>query len=130
MGHVEKMHPGALPNCISLIGSLERGDDGHHWSLALGRGFRSGYERSVAESLVLDAGLSVEYEPHWVRLSSGRKYAPDFYLPDRGVWLEVKGEWRGSGRKKFDEALTLLGKDRMILVGANCRKFFGRSGSL
>lgn len=37
------------------------------------------------------ANIKAQYEPEGVVLPSG-PYLPDFYLPDLGVWVEIKGE--------------------------------------
>ena len=37
------------------------------------------------------AQIAWEYEPEGYILSDGRKYLPDFYLPDESMFVEVKG---------------------------------------
>lgn len=37
------------------------------------------------------AGIAWEYEPEGYVLSDGRKYLPDFYLPNENLFVEVKG---------------------------------------
>lgn len=36
------------------------------------------------------AGISYEYEPEGFKLKNGRKYLPDFFLPDFGIYVEIK----------------------------------------
>ena len=51
--------------------------------------FRSRLEARWA--VFFDAiGLKYEYEKEGFTLSTGEKYLPDFYLPDLGLWAEVK----------------------------------------
>jgi hypothetical protein len=51
--------------------------------------------RSQAEAVVAEIldGLGVvwEYEKHSVVVGRWKLYIPDFYLPEVGVWIEVKG---------------------------------------
>lgn len=51
--------------------------------------FRSRLEARWA--VFFDAvGIRFEYEPEGFELSSGRKYLPDFWLPDFGIYVEIK----------------------------------------
>ncbi|MFI9465708.1 hypothetical protein [Streptomyces xiamenensis] len=38
-----------------------------------------------------DLGVAWEYEPQAITLPSGAVYIPDFWLPELGTWIEVKG---------------------------------------
>lgn len=54
--------------------------------------FRSRLEARWA--VFMDAiGVAYQYELEGFKLSSGKLYLPDFYLPTLNTWLEVKGEW-------------------------------------
>lgn len=55
-----------------------------------GVNFRSTLEADWASTLD-DAGVLWEYEPTTVTLPSGATYIPDFFLPEIGTWIEVKG---------------------------------------
>lgn len=37
-------------------------------------------------------GIAWEYEPEGFELGNGLRYLPDFWLPDWGMWVEVKPE--------------------------------------
>jgi hypothetical protein len=52
--------------------------------------FRSALEADWAATLD-GIRTSWEYEPRTITLPSGAVYLPDFWLPDFGIWLEVKG---------------------------------------
>lgn len=55
-----------------------------------GTRFRSTLEADWA--CTFDAwGIAWQYEPETVLLPSGVAYLPDFYLPEQGMWAEVKG---------------------------------------
>lgn len=52
--------------------------------------FRSRLEARWA--VFFDAlSIAWEYEPQGYELSTGRRYLPDFLLPECGTWIEVKG---------------------------------------
>ena len=66
-------------------------------------GFRSGLEEKVA-GLLLDLGVTYEYESTKVPYVIKHTYTPDFCLPN-GVWLETKGYWDAKDRKKVLEVV-------------------------
>jgi hypothetical protein len=51
---------------------------------------RSTWEVKFAQWLDQN-GLSWDYEPNFFRVLSGKRYAPDFYVPDHGAFYEIKG---------------------------------------
>lgn len=58
----------------------------------------------VAWAIWLDkAGKQWQYEPSAFRLSAGRRYVPDFYLPEEHCWHEVKGRETAEAMKKYEE---------------------------
>mgnify|MGYP003126439533 FL=1 len=61
-------------------------------------GFRSGLEKKVA-SLLLDLGVTYEYESTKIPYVIKHNYTPDFILPN-GIWLECKGYWDAADRRK------------------------------
>lgn len=52
-----------------------------------------------------------EYEPRVFTLAPAVRYVPDFYLPERGIWVEVKGRLVAGASKKID-----LFRSRHLLV--------------
>lgn len=63
-------------------------------------------------------GLTWEYEKEGFELPSGR-YLPDFWLPDLGGWIEVKGTWPTSAeRKLISELMEGSGQCAAIVSGA------------
>lgn len=48
-----------------------------------------------------------EYEPETITLPSGKTYVPDFWLPEIGTWLEVKGPGVPRVEKAYELAETL-----------------------
>jgi hypothetical protein len=64
----------------------------HHkyWSHTLQEAFRSNWEIELAEMLT-ELGITYDYEPQRLYFPSGESYLPDFWLPDFGCWIEVKG---------------------------------------
>ena len=55
-----------------------------------GQWFRSKLEAQWAKYFDY-CGLRWYYEPEGFKLKDGTKYLPDFYVPDLGIWYEVKG---------------------------------------
>ena len=94
------------------------------FSIRLGMAFRSWFECHVAEELTLNKCLTLYYEPHQLRIDDNHIYVPDFWLPNFGVWLEVKGEWRNGAKNKFCKALDILGADRLILIPTPYKNWF------
>lgn len=64
-----------------------------------GHWVRSTWERAVADWL-FEHGVEYNYEPKRFCVN-GFYYIPDFYLLERGVWLEVKGYWTERSREKI-----------------------------
>lgn len=70
--------------------------------------FRSTLEADYA-ALFDELGIDWAYEPLAVRLTTGDRYLPDFYLPGQRTYVEVKGP-HGVGIEKpinLDHALEL-----------------------
>jgi len=70
--------------------------------------------------------INYEYEPQWIHGSS-RRYLPDFYLPDMGVYLEIKHSDRlQAGNDRIDDVQSALDHPVMLwtehdlLDGRNC----------
>ena len=67
--------------------------------------FRSGLE--VRWARVFDAiEEEWEYEPETFELADAGKYTPDFWLPARGTWFEVKGGFPNKRELSVMKALT------------------------
>lgn len=79
-------------------------------------GFRSGLEDKIAKELEA-RGIKFDFEEHWLdytkphnnavcsecgseEVSTNHRYLPDFYLPDYGFYIETKGRFLGSDRRK------------------------------
>ncbi|MEU2603228.1 hypothetical protein [Streptomyces albus] len=76
--------------------------------------FRSRLEADWAATLdTLD--IAWQYEPETITLPSGTRYIPDFWLPDIGVWLEVKG----TGVPRIEKAIE-LGEARACRCDGAC----------
>lgn len=91
------------------------------WSDTIKMGFRSGYEKVVAEYF-WDNDVAFQYEPYTFMLNKGdSSYTPDFYLPDYGVFIEVKGVFHN--RKKLKVFRELYDYPLMVATWA-IRKTF------
>lgn len=78
--------------------------------------FRSRMEARWA--VYLDAlGVAWQYEPEGYLLPSGKGYLPDFYLPEIGTYLEIKGEPTRESHSTCEEFAIFIGK-RVLLCAA------------
>lgn len=111
---------------IGVTAAPARGQDRDYPSIVLRNPFRSWFEVQIAEHFVIQWEIRTQYEPHAIPLGPRRWYIPDFWLPDYGVWLEAKGEWRGGGKKKFVEALHVVGQERLLLIPDFYKRWFGK----
>ena len=60
---------------------------------------RSGFE--VMYAMILEKeNVDWEYEPKRFKLANGVRYTPDFYLPNRDLWIDVKGQITEKHKKK------------------------------
>ncbi len=82
--------------------------------------FRSNLEASWAHTLD-HLRIAWEYEPRVVTLQDGRRYLPDFWLPELTTVLEVKGAFVGRIDKTLMYAQQMLGQ-RLVVVGWNYRR--------
>lgn len=77
-----------------------------YWDHRFQMFFRSSYEATTAHFLE-NSNIKWEYEPYTIRLNGTKEYTPDFFLPLMGHFLEVKGLWQGSAKKKIRTAIEL-----------------------
>lgn len=61
---------------------------------------RSGWEIKTADYLT-SKNINWYYEYRWLKISYGMNYLPDFYLPDKDKYIEVKGRKKERDLKKF-----------------------------
>lgn len=69
---------------------------------------KSPYERMMAVLLGGVLGIKHEYEPTRFMLSDGQVYTPDIYLPELGVYMELKGGRRPERMSKPYQLATEL----------------------
>ena len=60
--------------------------------------FKSELEEKVSD-LLCELGIDYEYEPNQISYTISHLYRPDFLLPN-GIYLETKGYWPSSERRK------------------------------
>ena len=104
---------------------------------------RSSYEKVYADSLRLK-GIPFEYEQKVFKLSNGKSYIPDFYLPNTDEFIEIKGYASDEQLKKYelfrkeypDIKWSMLKTEDLKDLGLNTRQAFptiymvcGASGS-
>lgn len=76
--------------------------------------FRSSYEVAYAKWLT-EQSILWQYEPKTFDLGT-TTYTPDFYLPIRDIYIEVKGYWREDALKKFQLFQKLHSNIRINIV--------------
>jgi len=64
--------------------------------------FKSDFERKVATVFDLE-GIDWQYEKWMFEVGQNGHYTPDFWLPKFGSFIEVKGMWWTTQRRKFDK---------------------------
>lgn len=84
--------------------------------------FRSWYE--VYVNRMLDKfGIENQYEKYTLHLNP-KYYTPDFYIPEKDLFIEVKGLWEAGSRKKFIQARDLV---NIVLFPAYLQKQFQKN---
>lgn len=63
-------------------------------------GFRSGFERTIDYQLKA-SGLEYQYEPTKIPYRLEYNYIPDFYIPSKDIYIEVKGYLRREDQAKL-----------------------------
>lgn len=77
--------------------------------------FRSRLEARWA--VFFDAtGIPYEYEPEGFNTESGKKYLPDFYLPDNDIYVEVKPERPGADEEIKDAIIVMAHNNKKLVV--------------
>lgn len=88
-----------------------RGNGGWH----NGKWMRSSWEIEFAKRID-KADIAYEHEPKAFHLRDGSSYRPDFWIPEKRLWVEVKGHWWPKAWKKFNMFLEDFPDERMIVL--------------
>lgn len=81
--------------------------------------FRSSYEKLISDFLDI-LGVGWMYEPYQFDVGT-TIYVPDFYLPDKDIFLEVKGYWLNASRRKMSFFIQDYPKVNLILIPWNMK---------
>jgi hypothetical protein len=87
-------------------------DDFSFWDVELDHWFRSSYESTVAQFFI-QHNVPWKYESHTLLVDSF-EYTPDFLIEVCNLFIEVKGLWGISAKKKFQK--TLKAGVNLILI--------------
>jgi hypothetical protein len=89
------------------------------------KGYRFRSRLEARWAVFLDAiKVRWEYEMEGYVLQDGTKYLPDFFLPDIGMWIEVKAP--GAGAAEFAKARQLfLGTQQPVFVTSGMPDSYG-----
>lgn len=83
--------------------------------------FRSAWEANVARYFNF-LGIKWEYEPkvfYFDNIKRGTlSYTPDFYLPDKNLWVEVKGWMDDKSKVKLKRFAKYYPEEKLELIGA------------
>ena len=80
------------------------------------RGYRFRSRLEARWAVFFDAmGIAWDYEKEGFELPSGR-YLPDFWLPDFGLWFEVKGERLDNGSHELQKIRELTQLDKPVIL--------------
>lgn len=88
---------------------------------------RSQWEVWYAEYL-RENGITFQYEPQTFILSSGKAYTPDFYLPEKNEYVEVKGWLTVENRERLETfkreyfPVTLANHQYLKMLGIDLRR--------
>lgn len=109
------------PNGTQLL-ELEKHRQGSYYSEELKTFFMSKYEESVALFL-RDNSLKYAYEDYYFPVAT-TVYIPDFYLPEQGCFLEVKGAYGVGSKNKMARFRTTYPEEILLTIPWNMRYMF------
>lgn len=122
---------------LSKRQSLRNSGGKSKWYVVAGRSVQGTYEKQFAEALEAEQIVweKIKTNNHIFKYEQDgkiRSYAPDFYLPTLGLYVEIKGYWWGNDENKMkcikehhsDKNLVVIfGKDKLDKVCKNIREF-------
>lgn len=97
------------------------------WDDVTGEFYRSWFEVHVARCLLKNE-IAFEYETKCIFIRNGH-YTPDFWLPRYATYIEVKGLWGVSSKKKYRDAVK-MGNNVILLpwhLASDFRKLYGKT---
>ena len=86
---------------LKCIGSQTKTTVRFHWKTSEELICQGGYEPKVVDYLNANQ-INFNWQPQTFKMPSGKTYRPDTYLPDQGVWVEIKGYFRKDAQEKWD----------------------------
>jgi hypothetical protein len=100
--------------------SLHNSGGKSKWYEVAGQKVQGTYEKRFAEALEQEKIKWCKVKTHnhifkYVLESKIRSYAPDFYLPEYNLYIEIKGFWWGTDKDKM-KAVIEQHKDKKILI--------------
>lgn len=105
---------------LSVRQSLHNTGGKSKWFDVAGQKVQGTYEKQFAESLQNSnmEWVKIKTNNHVFRYTNGdkiRSYAPDFYLPELDLYVEIKGFWWGNDKHKM-ELIRKQHGDKLLLV--------------
>lgn len=77
---------------------------------------RSSWELLFAKQLS-ERGIEFIYEPTRLKLSNGQWYIPDFYIPNKNLYIEIKGWWTDKAKEKFSRVREEYPELKVVVIG-------------
>lgn len=87
------------------------------WFTVAGKKVQGTWERDFAKRLE-DQHIAWRRCESLIYTSDGieKRYTPDFYLPERNLYVEIKGYWWGNDRHKMDLVLEQHSDKKFIII--------------
>lgn len=123
-GKIGRPHTEETKRKLSKIMSIHNKGGRSKWYNVSGQSVQGTWERDIAQKLD-EMGIvwkklktnqhTFEYEMD----GKWRCYTPDFYLPDYGVYLEIKGYWWGNDKKKMEIVVEKYNETKFVIIEKN-----------
>jgi hypothetical protein len=82
---------------------------------------RSKWETRYAKFLT-EKNISWQYEPKIFIFKNGKRYIPDFYLPEKNEWHEVKGWMDERSKQKLEMFKQEFTNENLVIIDASVMK--------
>lgn len=95
-----KREKAADPRCLPCVSDCVLSEPFEYWDKWTRQFYRSKSE-AIAANFFLAHNIEIVYECFMIHIDkSSKTYNPDFFLPYYNTFIEVKGLWLGSSKKK------------------------------
>lgn len=102
------------------------------WFNVSGQKVQGTWERDCAFKFN-ELGIKWKAHPHTIRYQINGKiknYTPDFYLPEKNIYIEVKGFWWGNDKEKMNEVMNQNKHIKIVILFGDDFHSFIKTGIL